>query len=317
MSGGSTSAPSSVRGMSDVGTFTVRACTPDDIPRVLALAAADEERVMGRASRIVEGDIRDWWETVDLAAESWLLLRPDDDTVAGVVWLDKQGDELAVAFPIAADQEVVTDLVDLVERRAAETGLQRLHVAVLSPDPEPERVLPEKGFHEVRRFYEMGIELEASPPAVVLPDGFTLQAATVEDARAFHETLEEAFEDHWEHHAQPFEQWWKQRSSDPEFDISWWFTVREGERMVAAIRNIPARNGGVYVASLGVRRDRRGRGLAKALLIHTFRRSFEAGFPRITLGVDATNPTGATALYRSVGMTSELETAVWEKSLTT
>jgi mycothiol synthase len=89
--------------------------------------------------------------------------------------------------------------------------------------------------------------------------------------------------------------------------------VREGDRTVAAIRNVPARNGGVYVASLGVRRDQRGRGLAKALLRHTFARAYQAGFPRITLGVDATNPTGATALYRSVGMATELVTAVWEK----
>jgi ribosomal protein S18 acetylase RimI-like enzyme len=69
------------------------------------------------------------------------------------------------------------------------------------------------------------------------------------------------------------------------------------------------------VATLGVRRAWRGRGLAKALLAQTFVKAYDAGFPRITLGVDATNPTGATALYRSVGMTSELESAVWEKGL--
>jgi mycothiol synthase len=79
------------------------------------------------------------------------------------------------------------------------------------------------------------------------------------------------------------------------------------------MRNSPARNGGVYVASLGVRRNWRGRGVAKALLLHTFGRAYEAGFRRITVGVDASNPTGATALYRSVGMITELESAVWEK----
>jgi GNAT superfamily N-acetyltransferase len=161
----------------------------------------------------------------------------------------------------------------------------------------------------------MAIQLDGPPPAPVLADGFTLRMATPEDAPEFHATIDEAFQDHWEHHSRPFDEWWRLRTSDPEFDISWWFAVLEGERMVAAIRNVPARNGGVYVATLGVRRDRRGRGLAKALLAHTFARAWDAGFPRITLGVDATSPTGATALYRSVGMTTQLESAVWEKAL--
>jgi GNAT superfamily N-acetyltransferase len=114
--------------------------------------------------------------------------------------------------------------------------------------------------------------------------------------------ISEAFEDHWEHHHQPFAEWWRLRTGDPEFDISWWFTVCEGDRTIAAIRNVPARNGGVFVATLGVRRAWRGHGLAKALLRHTFARAWEAGFPRITLHVDASSPTGATALYRGVGM---------------
>ena len=56
--------------------LTVRACTRDDLATVLALARADEERVSGLPSRLVDGDVRDWWQTVDLAANSWLLFSP-------------------------------------------------------------------------------------------------------------------------------------------------------------------------------------------------------------------------------------------------
>src|SRR3954465_5716026 len=69
--------------MSDVGTFTLRACTPDDASTVLALAAADEERISGRPSRLVEGDIRDWGGAVDLASNSWLLVPPPSGRPAG------------------------------------------------------------------------------------------------------------------------------------------------------------------------------------------------------------------------------------------
>lgn len=309
---------STVPAMSDVDTLAVRACTAGDVEAVLALVRADEERVFGRPSRLVEGDVRDWWQSIDLAANSWLVTSSRSAAPVGVVWLERQGTDLGVSFPIAAaaHPEALPLLVDLVERRAAELGLARLHVAVLVPDPPAEELLRGRGYQDVRRFFEMAIELDGPPPAVALPDGFSLQVAAPEDGRAFHETISEAFEDHWEHHHQPFDEWWRLRTSDPEFDISWWFTVREGDRTVAAIRNVPARNGGVYVASLGVRRAWRGRGLAKALLWHTFTRAWQAGLPRITLGVDASSPTGATALYRGVGMTTELETAVWEHRVT-
>ena len=37
--------------------------------------------------------------------------------------------------------------------------------------------------------------------------------------------------------------------------------------------------------------------------------------PRVTLGVDAANPTGATHLYEAVGMHVKSENIVYEKSL--
>ena len=59
----------------------------------------------------------------------------------------------------------------------------------------------------------------------------------------------------------------------------------------------------------------RGRGYAKALLLHTFREFYERGMPRVTLGVDAESPTGATHLYERVGMHVEHENVVFEKVL--
>ena len=58
----------------------------------------------------------------------------------------------------------------------------------------------------------------------------------------------------------------------------------------------------------------RGKGYAKALLVHTFREFWDRGLPRVTLGVDAENPTGATHLYERVGMHVESENVVFEKS---
>ena len=52
------------------------------------------------------------------------------------------------------------------------------------------------------------------------------------------------------------------------------------------------------------------------MLLHTFGEFYRRGVNRISLGVDAENPTGATQLYESVGMHVELEDAVFEKMFT-
>jgi ribosomal protein S18 acetylase RimI-like enzyme len=58
-----------------------------------------------------------------------------------------------------------------------------------------------------------------------------------------------------------------------------------------------------------------GRGLAKALLLRSFREFHRRGQRRVGLGVDSENATGATKLYESVGMVVDTEQVVWEKLL--
>ena len=120
--------------------------------------------------------------------------------------------------------------------------------------------------------------------------------------RAFHAALEEAFAEHWEYQPQPFEKWWERQVAKPDHDPSLWFLVRTGEDVVAATRNDPERSGGGWIGALGVRPAWRGRGLAKALLLHSFREFHRRGQRRVGLGVDSENATGATKLYESVGM---------------
>jgi GNAT superfamily N-acetyltransferase len=162
----------------------------------------------------------------------------------------------------------------------------------------------------------MAIELEAAPAAPALPEGVTLETFRPEDALSFYETFEAAFRDHWEHHSIGFERWWEEKQRAPDFDPTIWFLVRDGDDVAAVIRNDPELNGGGYVGALGVARPWRGKGLARALLLRTFAEFYSRGVRRITLGVDAESPTGATQLYESVGMTVESAAVVYEKPLT-
>jgi mycothiol synthase len=59
------------------------------------------------------------------------------------------------------------------------------------------------------------------------------------------------------------------------------------------------------VGTLGVRRPWRRRGVALALLQHSFGEFYRRGLRKAGLGVDASSLTGATRLYRKAGMRSD------------
>jgi len=167
----------------------------------------------------------------------------------------------------------------------------------------------------VRRFWEMSIVLGDPPPTPSLPEAMWIEPFSLSLARPFHDALDEAFQDHWEHQTRAFEEWWEERRNAPDFDPTLWFLVRDGDEVAAAVRNDPFRSGGGWVGALGVRRPWRGRGLAKALLLYSFGEFYRCGVTRVSLGVDAASPTGAARLYESLGMHVELEQIVYEKEL--
>lgn len=191
-----------------------------------------------------------------------------------------------------------------------EEGAARIHSWTIAGDEPASELLGRRGYREVRRFWDMTIDLDGEPadPAVAI------ETFREEDAPAFHAANEEAFEDHWESHPESFDVWWRRQQERTNYDPSLWFLIRDGAEIAAIARNEMRTSGG-YVGSLGVRRPWRGRGYGRALLLHSFREFQRRGATRATLGVDASNPTGATHLYESVGMHVDMEAIVWEKQL--
>lgn len=70
-----------------------------------------------------------------------------------------------------------------------------------------------------------------------------------------------------------------------------------------------------WVRTLGVRRPWRKKGLGLALLQYSFGEFYKRGKSTIGLGVDASNPTGATRLYQRAGMYIASEFVTYEKEL--
>jgi len=291
-----------------------RPATSEDFEAIVELIRADEERLLGRPSRLGVSDLREWMSRTNLVENSWLF--EEGGELCAVGWVDQLPDA-AVSFaagivhPNWKGRGLGGELVERAESRARHYGSGRLHQFGVGVDEAATRLFVARGYREVRRFYEMAIELEDEPEAPDLGVE-TLDAGDVEE---FHAALDEAFQDHWEHHGSPFEEWWERQRANPNLDLSLWFVIRERGEMAAVSRNEANRNGGGYVAAIGVRRPWRGKGYAKGLLLHTFREFYNRGIKRVTLGVDAQSPTGATHLYERVGMHVEQENVVFEKAM--
>ena len=292
--------------------MNVRPLTHDDLPALAEFLARDEERLTGKPSRIAAGDVREWTSLCDFEHDSWLC--EDELGIAAVAWM-YTSDDLGIGIvgigPRAEATEIGNEFVEHTERRARERGAARMHQFALGADTYARELLASLGYEDVRHFYDMAIELTERPELVDVE----IESLRPEEAEAFHDTLDAAFQDHWEHHSTPFAEWYARHSANPNFDLSLWFLIRSDGEIAAVARNEANRNGGGYVGALGVRRDYRGCGYAKALLMRTFAEFWDRGMPRVTLGVDATNPTGATHLYERVGMHVEAENVVYEKAL--
>ena len=286
----------------------------EDIPALAEVFKALDESVTGRPSHLDAQTVAGWiWQDAET-----LLIEEDGRAVAGV-FLDTYGPTGVFGggvHPAAHGRGHGARLIEFAEERllARDPRPQKIHTWGTAADAAAKALFTGRGYREVRRFWDMAIELGDEPPPApeVAVETFTGAEA---DARAFYAAMDEAFADHWEHHSTGFEKWWAEKRSQSDYDPSVWFLIRDGDEVAAVIRNDPDRRGGGYVGTLGVRRPWRGKGYAKALLHHTFREFHRRGKHRVSLGVDAASPNGATRLYESVGMHVELESVVYEKVL--
>jgi mycothiol synthase len=295
--------------------FRVRAVTPADAEAVNELIVAADEAVRG-SSDSTASDLVEWWRMFELEENSWLV---QDGAAAAFAVMRPHGeigDFEGFVHPAHKGRGLGTWLLERGEDRARECSLRRFQTWCLAPDADARRLFEGRGYREVRRFYRMLIELDSAPREPKWPDGFSVETFKPEDARAFHAALDDAFVDEWNFVPEPFERWAERRiESSPTFDPTLWFIVRDGDEIAAVLRGDPEVEGSGWVGALGVRKPWRNRGLGLALLQHAFGVFYSRGQPRIALGVDAENPTGATRLYERAGMHVAWEAVCFERKL--
>lgn len=293
--------------------MNVRRPTEADAPAVTGLIRAFETELAGEAEQS-EQDLRDDWADLDLARDAWLV--EDGGALAGYIALSTSGPPLSDGYvhPDFRGRGVGARLLELAEAEARERGLPALQNAVLAADEPALELLRSRGFQEQRRYYRMVIELEGEPPEPEWPKGLAVGAVEPQDVERFHAAVDDAFAEEWGHEPDR-EVDWRPIRERRHPDRSLWLAVKEDDEIVATAIADAERWGGGWIASIGVRKAWRRRGIGEALLVHCFRELYSRGQRRIGLGVDTENPTGATRLYERAGMRVAFSAVFFEKEL--
>lgn len=192
--------------------------------------------------------------------------------------------------------------------------------------------LERRGFAEVRRFWRMKVdhwsvegrsgpgadESPSGPGSRGLPEGYVIRPFRDEEDewRGLHVASSTAFLDHFDFTPLEFEPWRQQHRGETADPTQWIVAEHAGTIIGYAMgSNRFASEDCGYVASIGVLREHRGRGVARALLRARMADDVTRGFISTILHVDATSPTGATALYESVGMVADSEFVSFHRAL--
>lgn len=284
-------------------TFTIRAARLDDLEAVTELFHEHSRRLHGAVDDTAE-EILQYWESPDVDFDKDVIVAERSDgslagygdvgESGGAIWLDIR----------AFDADLEHALLDELERIAHEKEPgARLLGFVTEKDEVLRRVYEERGYEVVRHSYRMEADLKDLPDAPAPPEGVIIRPIRDGEEEQVYEVHEQSFEDAWMHTREPYEQWRHWFVKDPSYDPSLWFVAElEGEIVGVAICNTRGDEGVGWVRVLGVLRSHRRRGIGEALLRHAFAEFERRGFERVGLGVDASSPTGAVALYERAGM---------------
>ncbi len=316
--------------------YTIRPATMNDLEMAVELFNVCSQQMIGKSEHTLPTVRTEWLlPEFDLQTATCMVFSPegrlvgyievwdiDDPPVRNWVWgqvhPDYQGKELGTYLMDWAEQKL---------QRALSKTPGELRVTIEAGSYSnfiPARDLFEaRDLREIRSFHTMVIELNELPPKPFWAKGIRVRTMKgLEEARDVIWTIEEAFRDHWGYVEQPFEteyqRWLHFIENDEQFDPALWFLAVENDEIVD-VSSCRAKSNEdpdmAWVNTLGVRKPWRRRGVALALLHHTFREFYKRDKLSVGLGVDSASLTGATRLYEKAGMHTMRQFTVFEKEL--
>jgi mycothiol synthase len=261
-----------------------------------------------------EDELRSWFRMPNL----WIQVAEREGELVG--YMDMSIDN--GRFDIDArtlQPEVVRLMLDAADAEARNRSAKpRVRVFVQGDDSAARAFFADADdWRAIRHSFQMRIDFDGELPEPEWPDGLMLKNLRDGDEERVWAAANDAFADHWDFHPRPFDEWIAFHKDPHRFDPSLWWLVEDGEELAAVSVNSwhssdDPHYGWIHI--LGTRPPWRRRGLATALLLHSFRDFRERGATRVGLGVDGENTTGAIRLYESVGMHVDRRNDIYERT---
>ncbi len=318
--------------------WSARVPGADDVAALAQLVEAHQRLARGDAS-VDEEAVASSVTGTGSWTRRQLVLDGPDGAIGAWAWVhDRAAGRTVVDVTVAPDCEAGDELAGVLLKWAQGAGCElarlrelpetQLDASVYVGDERRQRWLTQAGYRKTRSWLHM------SRPVVVadagLPERPGVRVRRVAkhddglpvalDLQVVHQMLEESFADHFNSYRESFPEFVQRLREDPGHCWDhWWIAeievdgeLRPGGALVSSMLSADddGREGS-YVDYIGVHRNARGRGVAKALLHTVIRDCLDRGGNRVDLEVDADSTTGADELYLSMGWATKYRTESW------
>ncbi|GAA3542501.1 hypothetical protein GCM10022235_07780 [Kribbella ginsengisoli] len=248
---------------------------------------------------------------LDASVDSLMVLDPAGD-VAAWAWVRGRRSQVDVGAKYRG-LGLGNGLVEWVERRAVESGTDRVAQTVDDEDHAGTTLLRARGYDVIATNWKLTKPVDEEPPQPELPAGITIRPFSGEDAQAAYQVIQDAFDD-WQSRRWGFDEWARMTIERTTFAPGLSPVAFAGNELVgAAICLALPDSGAGYVEHLAVRADQRGKGIARALIARASLDFYRHGRPDLVLWTHS--GTGALAMYERLGMTVQHSTTVFSRKL--
>lgn len=277
---------------------------PSDIAAVFDLQTRSDIAEYGEPDSELS-DLQHEWTKINLEQDAWVVRGDPGKILAYGAIVPYQEDFRFDLYldPGQADPKLARGLLVHCETRAlslAEKGKLAGRTFLAHVNTDEKSLYIGAGFKYVKSYYQFHIDLSADLEAPTWPPGVAVRMAVqVDDDEAIYRVVQTAFE-RPEDQAPTIEQWRSHMIRPKLYDPGLWFLATAESEIVGTSLGVKYETEG-WIRQLGVIPAWRGKGIATALLQHTFLAFRDRGYKRVGLAMEAQNEK-ALVLYDGVGM---------------